>query len=71
MSGNLCYGSPPEKFEIFQFYKFSKFAKYTILDFENAKKIAIFSGSVQNYCCYNGKIGKTQLSTILFSGNRP
>ena len=70
MSGNLYYGSPSEKFQIFQFYKFSKFAKSAILDFENAKKL-IFSGSVQNYCCYNGKIGKTQLSTIIFSGNRP
>ena len=34
------------------------------------QKNAIFSRSVQNYCCYNGQIGKIQLSTILFSGNR-
>ena len=70
MSGSLYYGSPPEKFYIFQFYKFSKFDKYAILDFENEKN-AIFSGLVKNYCCYNGKTGTTQLSTILFSGNRP
>ena len=65
MSGNLYYGSPTEKFEIFQFYKFSKFVKSTILDLENAKN-AIFTGPVQNHCCYNGKIGKIQLFTIIF-----
>ena len=35
------------------------------------QKIAIFRGPVQNYCCYKGQVGKIQLSTILFSENRP
>ena len=34
------------------------------------QKNVIFSGLVQNYC-FKGQIGKIQLSTILFSENRP
>ena len=71
MSGNLYHGSPLEKFQIFQFCKLSKFVKSAKLDFENAKKNGIFRGPVQNCCCCKDQIGKMQLSTILFSENRP
>ena len=57
----------------FKFFNFANFQNlsnppYWIL---KVQKNTSFSGSVQSYCCYKGQIGKTQVSTILFSENRP
>ena len=59
-----------KNFKVFNFENFQNSSNppYWIL---KTQKNAIFSGSVQNYCCYKGQIGKIQLSTILFSENRP
>ena len=58
-----------KNFKVFNFENFQNSSNppYWIL---KTQKNAIFSGSVQNYCCYKGQIGKIQLSTILFSENR-
>ena len=57
-------------FKLSNFTYFQNFSNLPYWIFKTHKK-AIFSGLIQNYCCYNGKIDETQLSTVLFSGNRP
>ena len=57
----------------FKFFNFANFQNlsnppYWILKMQ---KNVIFGGMIQNYCCFKGQIGKIQLSTILFSENRP